>query len=257
MIKTIELTLSAPTQRLVPSIGSTLQGVLMELVDENLATALHQPGLRPYSQYCCYRDNELIWRLTALNSTAVETILKPLLADDFCQITLKQKNLTLSISKKTVVEELSYRQFADRFFLADNPARKILLNFITPTGFRSANNYLIYPNIEHILQNLYLRYNSFAGQFSLADPDLLPQMNSYVSIKDYHLSMARFSLERVTIPAFHGNLLLSCKGPDALVRIINLFLAYSAFAGIGIKTAIGMGGTTVRPLPSKTINERS
>ena len=246
MLKVAELELSVPGGRwLPPSAGSLLQGALMELLDSDLAASLHAPGLRPYSQYLFYRGSSLVWRVAALNEAAAQSILDPLLSERFTRITLRDKEATLTVAAKRVLYNTTYENLTDQFFLADQLPRRVILRFVTPASFRSHEKYMIYPSVEHILQNLYNRWNQFANRFSMADPDVLEHMAAHLRISGYRLEMAPFSLEGVRIPAFQGSLELSLAGPDALVRVTLLLLAYSEFAGIGIKTAIGMGGSTI------------
>ena len=43
------------------SLGPFLQGALMELVDSGYAAELHQLPFNPYSQYCLWEDDALVW----------------------------------------------------------------------------------------------------------------------------------------------------------------------------------------------------
>lgn len=250
MLTVAEFCLAAADGRRLPAAaGSLLHGVLMELIGSETAAALHNPGLRPYSQHLYHDNRGMVWRIAALNRPAADALIKPLLADNMTHIYLRDKQLTLTITARQLVHELTYRELADRFFLADAPLRRLSLCFVTPTSFRSDNNYMIYPTVPHIIQSLYNRWDCFADKFSLNDPEALGHMASHLHITGYRLHMAPFSLEGVRVPAFKGDLTLSIAGPNELARLAGLLLAYGEFAGIGIKTALGMGGVRVFTKP--------
>ena len=61
----------------------------------------------------------------------------------------------------------------------------------------------------------------------------------------YKLRSTKYQMESIKINSFLGEICLLVKGPLTLVSIANLLFAYSEFAGIGAKTATGMGGIKI------------
>ena len=243
ILQTLEMTLKTPRgEWLPPSVGSILQGIIMQNMDSGLADELHKQGLRPYSQHIFYRNGEPIWRINALDGVAAEGIIEPLCAAEMDSIYLQAKNMRVEIIKKDILRDMKYQELANKFLLLDNAPRNVVVQLITPTTFRSAGNYMIYPTVEHILQSAYNRWNEFAVGIPLRDPDILRHMAEHTRIKGYKLKMTQFSLEGIQIPAFKGELELRISGPDALVGLELMVLAFAEVSGIGIKTAIGMGG---------------
>ena len=55
----------------------------------------------------------------------------------------------------------------------------------------------------------------------------------------------RFHLEGTSIPAFMGHMEVHINGPQPLVNLIHLLLRYGEYAGVGIKTAMGMGAMRI------------
>lgn len=246
MLAAAELCLAAPDGRRLPSsAGSLLHGALMERLDGTLVASLHTPGLRPYSQHLWYDGEKMIWRVAALTHEATEAIINPLLSSDSTSIYLRDKQLSLTITERRLLYSSTYRELADRFFLAAHPVRRVVLRFLTPTSFKSDNAYLIYPDVRHIMQSLYNRWNAFASWYTLEDQDALQHLITHTRIIGYRLRMSPFSVEGIRIPAFQGNVELYLAGPDALARLTAMLLTYAEFAGIGIKTALGMGGSRI------------
>ena len=64
------------------------------------------------------------------------------------------------------------------------------------------------------------------------------------AIVRYDLHTASFSLERQRITGFRGRFALHFGGTDSMRRILALLASFAPFAGIGIKTALGMGAVT-------------
>ena len=71
---------------------------------------------------------------------------------------------------------------------------------------------------------------------------LLGSLETGAFIKDYNLRMGIYSLEGVKIRGFRGQVVMQFKRNPELQRILALLSYYSEFTGLGIKTALGMGG---------------
>ena len=56
------------------------------------------------------------------------------------------------------------------------------------------------------------------------------------------MSSAYFRLKGAAIPAFRGKLYLSTKLSQPMYTLLQTLLQFSEYSGIGIKTALGMGG---------------
>ena len=105
---------------------------------------------------------------------------------------------------------------------------------------------MIFPQEKLIIQSLVNRWNSFCSDYSLDDEDALRMLESGVSISDYSLKTVRYKLKNVYIPAFAGRVTLSSHLPAPLLELWNSILLWTPYSGLGIKTALGMGGTNVR-----------
>ena len=63
-------------------------------------------------------------------------------------------------------------------------------------------------------------------------------------IADYRLSSRDYLLKGQSIPGFTGELTLKCRLDGFHLTMANLLLHFAPYAGVGIKTALGMGGVT-------------
>ena len=65
-------------------------------------------------------------------------------------------------------------------------------------------------------------------------------------IDEYNLRTRYFYLEQIRIKGFIGNMILKLKNKDSmLTQLLNFLILSSEYTGLGIKTALGMGGIEV------------
>ena len=243
-IMSIELVISAdPSIKIVQSIGSVLHGVLMELVGTEYAGRLHESGLRPYSQYIYFDKDkkQYIWRLSAVTADAVNHILKPVLKMPE-KIFLKQKRGYLYVKERSILEETSYEALIHKFWSGDRLYTQAKLQCMGTTSFKVDKRYTIFPEAFRIYRYLLRQWNQFST-FGMLDTDsLLGNLETGVFIRDYNLRMGIYGLEGVKIRGFRGQVIMQFKRNVELQRVLALLSYYSQFTGLGIKTALGMGG---------------
>jgi len=243
-IMAIELGITVDSSiKIVQSIGSVLHGVLMELVGTEYAGQLHETGLRPYSQYI-YFDKEkgqYIWRLSAVTAEAVERILRPVL-DMPEKIFLKQKRGHIYIQDRTILEETSYEALMAKFWSGEAEYAQAKLRCVTTTSFKVDQQYTIFPEAFRIYRYLLRQWNQFSTFGTMDADSLLDTFEKGVFIRDYNLRMGIYSLEGIKIRGFRGQIVMQFKRNIELQKILALLSYYSQFTGLGIKTALGMGG---------------
>ena len=250
MPQIMEITLTLPEgQRLHQSMGSVLHGALMEYAHEDFAAAMHRAGVRPFSQFVYYdkQAERAVWRLAVLNGEAAEELNHALavMPQNLC---LKQKGYVVQLSKPQPVKEADYAAMAQQFF-AEQPPRKTEFTFVTPTSFKAYGAYKIYPDNAYIFRSLLNRWNAYSGGLVLEEENLEQHLADAVKVIGYNLSLQQYSVGGVPIDAFKGRYTLLLRGTEAQNRIAALLLAYAEYAGIGIKTALGMGGVFINFLP--------
>jgi putative CRISPR-associated protein Cas6 len=240
----IELVIAAdPSIKIVQSIGSVLHGVLMELVGTDYAGQLHETGLRPYSQYIYFDKDrkQYIWRISAVTADAVNRIVRPMLEMPE-KIFLKQKRGYLYIKDRTILEETFYYDLIHKFLRSDVFYTQAKLQCMSTTSFKVDKQYTIFPEAFRIYRYLLRQWNQFST-FGMLDTDsILGDLEAGVFVRDYNLRMGTYGLEGVKIRGFRGQVIMQFKRNVELQRVLALLSYYSQFTGIGIKTALGMGG---------------
>ena len=238
MLRRFEAELRLPDGvRASSSMGSVLHGALMELLPEDYADALHTQNLRPYSQSIRWdRARErVIWRVGILDRAAAEIIGAVLQSLE--HIHLRQKGYTVDVQNIQCVEERSYQDIADEYFRAETAPRGAEIHFLTPTSFKQSGAYIILPESALILQSLLARWNRFCPDIRIEEDDLAQTLATHTRL----LRSASFSVEGYNIRGFRGQIALQFTGSDMVRRILGTLLAFAPYAGIGIKTALGMG----------------
>jgi CRISPR-associated endoribonuclease Cas6 len=226
--------------KVYPQWGSVLHGALMERFEAGFSQIMHEQNTKPLSQYIIPTATGGRWQIAALNAQASEQVERALQGWD--SLHLKQKELTLPMVSQKMIFQSSYEELAKKHYLQPEFQRLIRFNFVTPASFKSEGRYQIFPRVEWIIQNLVMRWDAFSPVLSLADEETMAGIIRHVSIRRYNLRSAVFSLDGVKINGFSGWVELGIQGPENLARIVGLLAAYGNYAGVGIKTTLGMGG---------------
>ena len=113
--------------------------------------------------------------------------------------------------------------------------------FSPPTSFKRDGAYILLPESVLILQSLLLRWNAFCPDIRIEEDNLAQELASHIHLTRYALRSAAYSVEGYNIRGFRGQIALRFTGSDMVRRILGTLLAYAPYAGIGIKTALGMG----------------
>lgn len=235
------------------SFGSLMQGILMETIDTTYATRIHEQGLRPYSQHITWdaATHTLHWHIHALSEEACQYILQPLMNLPE-EVQLRHKHTVLTIRSMHLEAPFTYEQLLDSILDTDTCPDVFQLRCITSTAFKSAGHYIILPDAFLIIQNLLRRWNSFADENSYIDTELFSAraLSDILELIAYDIQSAPFHVERVTIPAFRGSLTYRIHGDRIHQQVLHILNLYAVYAGVGIKTAIGMGAVKL-PQPTR------
>lgn len=229
--------------RLQQATGSLLHGVLMEHIDKDYATALHEQRLRPYSQYLAYNKEENVWdwQLAVLNEQAQQELLAPaeVLPNKFL---LKHNNVEVEIVDRKLLPAITYDELAGKHFLNDSKLRYIDLQFVTSCSFKRDGGYVIFPQPELLISGLLRKWNIFADSNKLQERNLVASLCSEIYVADYRMQMQSFPIEGIRIPAFRGTYRLGLRNNMMANKVLTMLFDYAQYSGIGIKTALGMGG---------------
>jgi len=214
----------------------------MEHVDPAYADVLHRLPFNPYSQYCRIDQNsgKLVWRINILTDEAAMHLVKPLLNVN-C-ISLKRYGITL-VPASVYYETIELKNVTD--IIRNDSQALTKISVVTPTAFKSSSDYVNMPTTRLIFQNLLMHYSQVYEGSHEVDVDTLEYITQRTTITSFNLKSTHFVVSTggsKKIPAFIGSLTIAAKGPQTLNGLVRMLLRFGEYAGLGIKTSMGMGG---------------
>ena len=225
-----------------PEWGYCLYAALMERVPQEYAQKTHQDGPSPISQYLCARDGRIFWNVTLLGEEAKEKLARHLEVETVYR--LRQEPVELRIARCAQDEVAT----PEALFLRAAAASAHTLSFNTPAAFKSRGEYEILPTPRLILQNLMNKWNACFPECLIEDEDGqgLGAMAKGLCCRRFRLHDQGYRLKRHVIPGFVGELTLENRLTGFHRQLAGVLLVFAGYAGVGIKTALGMGGTEHR-----------
>lgn len=227
-------------ERLTVQKASLFHGVMMELIDHEYASVLHDNSMRPYTQTIFKKDGKYYWQITTMTDEAKEKILIPILSGSLRSIELKHNDISVGVGKKHFMEE-SYQEIAERYFNNGDCSKDVSVRFVNPTAFKRDGVYLNYPDIYLVYNSIINRFNQFSGDPFQNDRELVHTLSDKTKISEYDLHSVFFSIERGKVNGFSGKATFHVEGDSQIVSLANMLFHFAEYSGIGMKTAIGMG----------------
>ncbi|HRU98839.1 MAG TPA: CRISPR system precrRNA processing endoribonuclease RAMP protein Cas6 [Ruminococcus sp.] len=232
--------------------SSLLHGLIMESIDTEYAEILHSGQLRVFSQ-SVISDTEInYWIISTFSDEAYERILLPVLALEKAEITQKDDIISF---EKAEITCTSFEKLFAAHYIANEPIRRLKLDFLTPASFKAGGKYINIPDPGLILSGLARRFDNDCDIHDTIYDALFDEIEQRVSFSSFNIRSAQFPIEQVRIPAFRGSVTLWISGNETFCRYINMICEYASYSGIGIKTALGMGQVTYSPLIKKEKEE--
>ena len=205
---------SSPEHALYTDSAYRLYAYLLELLPPEGASWLHETGSKCLSQSLRYEKNQdaYLWTVNMLSERATK-LLAPVLAD----------------VQKVFIENQEF---------------DILYRQVQQTTMEALLSQGVNSNQERLLlQSLINRWNEIFTTCPIEDEDVFAALLAGIHIVDYRLQTSRFLLKSVRIPGFSGSCVLSARLAPPLLELWNTLLSFAHYAGMGIKTSLGMGGT--------------
>ena len=227
-----------------PEWAYHLYAALLEGAPASFGTASHRDGTTPVSQYLSQEGERLVWRVTLLGRES-EAALAPVL-EGRGEYRLNKDGVTLRVARRSCgriadVEEL--------FVRSAGCGGLHRLTVRTPAAFKSRGHYQILPTPRLILQSLIKQWNGCFSGCPIEDEDGagMETMAAGLLCRSYQLRDQGYFLKGNRVPGFVGSLTLDSSHLAGFHRTLSDALLYfSGYAGIGIKTALGMGGVEHR-----------
>ena len=78
------------------------------------------------------------------------------------------------------------------------------------------------------------------------DVELLEEICRQTKITGYRVSSSYYPVHNVRIPGFIGEVRFKCRGNQTLRNYVAMLLHFAEYAGVGIKTSMGMGAVSLK-----------
>ncbi len=216
-----------------------LYASLLEKAPSSVAEKLHEEGLAPMSQFLQITSEEVIWHINLFSPYLLEH-LAPILESEI-EFALRNKRITLVVKS---VEKSSIPSVEEFFKIATDHAGKHPVQVCTPTAFKSRGNYISLPTSHLVLQNLIKKWNVCYPKavIELEDEESLQALAQGLWIHQFQIQSQSYLLKGKNISGFVGELTFTNHLKGMQRQVVDVLLLFAPYAGIGIKTTLGMGG---------------
>ena len=221
-----------------PEWAYCLYAALLRHAPPAFAGHVHAAATTPVSQYLsAERDGSLIWTVNLLGRESEEALGGYL--DAVRSVALDRERVTLEAVHKS---RRGIAEAGELFALAEETKGSHFLRFLTPTAFKSRGEYRNFPGNRLILQSLMKRWNGCIPECVIGEGVGLDALSEGLLCRHFHIQDRAYVVKGHEIPGFVGNLVLENHLGGFERRLADALLVFAGFAGVGIKTALGMGG---------------
>lgn len=273
LVLTLNLIQDPDPDRPLPSWwGRAAHALLLNILQQSdpaFVDNLHDDqGLRPFTASTLIGrfpnrrlDDKELYRLrfTALSEQVAKPLLKsvqpggalaPGAAVDLDYVSFRVVEAAVHPEQQSWAASSSYQNLASAHLVsAEPPARRISLQFTSPTTFKSKGRNLPLPLPNLVFHSLLERWNSFAP---LAFP---PEARRYAS---ECLAVCRYKLSSRAVRVKNSGIRIGAVGEITYttlnydrywMSLMHALAAYSMFAGVGAGTSMGMGQCRIKAAP--------
>lgn len=228
--------------RVRPEWAYPLYAALLEQGPTGFGDWVHRDGVSPVSQFVL-PGKIPEWHVTLLGKQAEQVL--GLVLDQGSPLQLHRERVCLT----PTLMETSCIPDPDALFAqaaATGPFQE--LRFVTPTAFKSRGAYQILPSVRLILQSTVKKWNGCFPDCPIEDEDGqgLEALAAGLLCRRLNLRDGTYQMKGRTLPGFTGSLVLENRLEGFHQQLASALLLFAGFAGVGIKTTLGMGGVLCR-----------
>ena len=222
--------------------GYQMYGCLAALFKEETADRLHNNIRSPISQNIIFNDKKIIWEINSFDELLSEEITDILHENTVFHA--QKANTFLSVES---VEHERIKNFSDirKKTSALIGHKYIDMNFRTTTALKKNGEFLIFPDMELILKNLWNNWNMIFPDTPFDDEDAFRLLVKGVYISSYRLNSSIYRMKGNDIRGFYGILTVAHRLSQPMQEIFTALLVLSQYSGTGVKTTLGMGKTNI------------
>ena len=241
-------------------VGRAAHAVFMNLIareDPALAEAIHAgrepPPFTASSLLPAGQHDARLLRFTALEPAVTAALLQAVAKGidklTLGDVTFRVQGWLKEPCQHPLAARTSYEELAAPWLSGPSPApKRVTLQFLSPTAFHSQGKNVPLPLPALVFGGLLERWNAFAPiKFS---PDFCSQVNASLVVSRFHLRSHMVPLAGGRQVGFTGTCEYTALTEDPyFLALVNILADFALYAGVGIKTAMGMGQT--RRLPEE------
>jgi len=234
------------TEKTEPHLGTYFQGWLMAHLPSEYVEHLHHSGLKPYTIKAITFGDTIHFVVGLLNEEASKQIGSLLLNPDCREIILDMsQQRQFSIVDKHI-QHLSEKDLSEIFYHSGALPPAFTLYFRSATAFKSQGEYIFFPDVRLLFQSLMKKYSYVFEGTEHVDVELLEEICRQTKITGYRVSSSYYPVHNVRIPGFIGEVRFKCRGNQTLRNYVAMLLHFAEYAGVGIKTSMGMGAVSLK-----------
>ena len=233
MIRSYEFQLSAPQPFLT---AYPLYAAMLERGSPYFAAQLHNSTITPVSQYVSGN----CWKVSLFGADTIHALSPVLEQMDAVYIRKTQTQLQLQLQACHSIESVDE--------LLEQPSRRRgILHFRTPVAFKSGGAYQLLPTQRLIMQNLILKWNGCFGELCPIEDDGggLEALANGLRYQSVQLSTHTYDMKHTQIPGVLGSIAFDSRLDGFHQQLATALLTFGCYSGLGIKTALGMGGLEI------------
>jgi CRISPR-associated endoribonuclease Cas6 len=250
----VVIELGAASQQPIPvSLGRALHSQFMDwltLADPQTADIIHRTQISPFtlSGLIGYRrqpktklGDNFVFRICLLDGNLIDLLLKGLENWDNQRLYLGNcpfviRNTYTLPDTHPLVDISDYAKLAN----VDKIFDEITLKFLSPTSFKQKQEVQPFPLAELVFNSLLRRWNYFAPQELR-----FPAVEWQAVVSGYELKTFALQLEVAGEIGAEGWVRYRFKDSEQ-AKIATVLANFACFAGVGRKTAMGMGQVSIR-----------
>ena len=219
-----------------------LYAALLERAPARFGAGAHRDGVTPVSQFLVPGGDGLLWTVNLLGEES-EAALVPVLASAEA-FHLEKDRADLAVASRTAE---TVADVEDLLLRGAHHGELFRLGFRTAAAFKSRGQYLNLPTARLILQSLVKKWNGCFPDCPIEDEDGegLEALAAGLRCREFRLQNRMYYLKGSSIPGFVGDLTLENRLDGFQRDLTGALLLFAGYAGVGIKTALGMGGVDV------------
>ena len=233
MIERLNVQLSnADTSMVNSRLGVKIHGYLMSNIDTEYSRRLHEMGVNPFSLFIVPNEKGYMLKISTLSDEARQITEFLNNADE---IIVKGSN-SLKIIEKKYEKRILYDDYI-------RDIKKYRLNICTPAVCKKNGSLYFGTDILQYFKSVMIKLNEFED-LNITENDITAAFET-MSITDYNFCSRKYVVEPKSFKGMVGNIDFTIKKENEASQLLRMMLNYASYAGIGSRTALGMGGCRI------------